>query len=62
MPNDGIYIEIFAVKNGVRYNAQILDIKDVSLILTNHLMNGVGEIIGATEERKENNDRQRKAD
>ena len=25
---DGIYFEIFAVKDGVRYNAKIIDAKD----------------------------------
>ena len=55
MPNDGMYIEVFAVKNGVRYNARILNIKDVSLILTNSLMDGVGEIIMDSERRKDNN-------
>lgn len=39
--NDGIYIELFAVKDGVRYNAKILDMKEVTLILTNGLLNGI---------------------
>lgn len=39
--NDGIYVELFAVKDGVRYNAKILDMKEVTLILTNSLMNGI---------------------
>lgn len=42
--NDGAYIELFAVKNGVRYNAKIIDLKDVSLKLTNSLMNGIEDL------------------
>ena len=39
--NDGIYMELFTVKDGVRYNAKILDIREATLILTNGLMNGI---------------------
>lgn len=39
--NDGIYIELFAVKDGVRYNAKILDMKEATLILTNGLLNSI---------------------
>lgn len=43
--NDGIYIEVFAVKDGVRYNAQVISLNDVSKVLTNSLMDGLQEII-----------------
>lgn len=39
--NDGVYMELFAIKDGVRYNAKIIDMKDVSHILTNSLMDGI---------------------
>ena len=39
--DDGVYIELFAVKNGVRYNAKIVDMKEVSTVLTNSLMDGI---------------------
>ena len=39
--NDGTYVELFAVKNGVRYNLKVLDMKEVVLILTNGLLSGV---------------------
>lgn len=39
--SDGIYIELFAVKKGVRYNAKILNMADATLILTNGLLNGI---------------------
>ena len=43
--NDGIYIEVFAIKDGVRYNAQVISLNDVTKILTNSLLDGVQEII-----------------
>lgn len=43
---DGIYFEIFAVKDGVRYNAKIIDAKEVSGIMANSVMNGLGKVIG----------------
>ena len=46
---DGIYFEIFAVKDGVRYNAKIIDVKEVSEIMANSVMNGLGKIIGFEE-------------
>ena len=42
--NDGIYIEFFAVKDGVRYNAKIVDMKDVTTVLTNSLMDGIEKL------------------
>lgn len=43
---DGIYFEIFAVKDGVRYNAKIIDAKEVSEIMANSVMDGLGKVIG----------------
>ncbi len=43
---DGIYFEVFAVKEGTRYNAKIIDVKEASKILANSVMDGLGEIIG----------------
>lgn len=48
--NDGVYIELFAVKNGVRYNAKIVDMKEVSAVLVNSLMDGIGKIVAIEEE------------
>ena len=42
--NDGVYIELFAVKDGVRYNAKIIDMKEVSTTLTNSLMDGIEKL------------------
>ena len=39
--NDGVYIELFAIKNGIRYNAKIINMKDMANILTNSLMDGI---------------------
>ena len=38
---DGIYIELFSIKDGIRYNAKIIEMKDVVNILTNGLMDGI---------------------
>ena len=46
---DGIYFELFAVKDGVRYNAKIIDVKEVSEITANSVMNGLGKVIGFEE-------------
>ena len=42
---DGIYFEIFAIKDGVRYNSQIISLNEVSKVMTNSLMDGLQEII-----------------
>lgn len=42
--NDGIYVELFAVKNGVRYNAKIMDMREVSTVLTSSLMDGIEKL------------------
>jgi hypothetical protein len=41
---DGVYIELFAVKDGVRYNAKVVSMKDMSNILTNSLMDGIEKL------------------
>lgn len=46
---DGIYFELFAVKDGVRYNAKIIDVKEVIGIMANSVMNGLGKVIGFEE-------------
>lgn len=42
--NDGIYVEPFAVKDGVRYNAKILDMKEMTTILANSLAEGIAKL------------------
>ena len=39
--NDGVYIELFAIKNGIRYNIKIIEMKDMANILTYSLMDGI---------------------
>ena len=46
---DGLYFEIFVVKDGVRYNAKIIDVKEVSEIMANSVTDGLGKIIGLEE-------------
>jgi hypothetical protein len=43
---DGFYFEIFAVKDGVRYNTKIIDVKEVSEIMVNSVLDGLGKVIG----------------
>ena len=42
---DGVYIETFAVKDNKRYKGRIINMRDVSIILTDSLMNGVEKLI-----------------
>lgn len=42
--NDGVYMELFAIKDGIRYNAKIIEMKDVANILTNNLMDGIEKL------------------
>lgn len=41
---DGVYMELFAVKDGMRYNAKIVNMKEVSTILTNGLMDSIQKL------------------
>ena len=43
--NDGIYLEIFAVKGGKRINFKIVSLRQLSNVLTNGLMNSIEELI-----------------
>ena len=43
---DGIYFEVFVVKDGARYNAKIIDAAEVSKIMANSVMDGLGSVIG----------------
>lgn len=42
--NDGCYMELFAVKDGKRYNLNIVGLRDVSIKLTNSLMDGIEKL------------------
>lgn len=42
--DDGIYTELFAIKNGIRYNAKIVDMREVSTTLTSSLMDGIEKL------------------
>ena len=43
--NDGIYLEIFAVKGGKRINLKIVSLRQLSKVLANGLMNAIEEIV-----------------
>ncbi len=46
---DGIYFEIFAVKDGLRYNVKTIDAAEVSKIMVNSVMDGLEKVIGFEE-------------
>ena len=51
MHNDGLYAEIFAMKDGVRHDSHIVNIDDASKILIDCLVDGIKKIImGEVEE------------
>ena len=41
---DGVYMELFAVKNGIRYNNNIVNMKDATNVLVKGLMDGVEKL------------------
>lgn len=48
--NDGIYMEVYVVRDGVRYNVKTIGMQEVSLTLTAHLMDGIEELCSNTKE------------
>lgn len=42
---DGIYFEVFAIKDGARYNLKIIDAKQLSGIMVNSVMDGIEKVI-----------------
>lgn len=53
--NDEICFEIFAVKDRVRYNKEIVSSKDVEIFLVNCIMGGVNKIMisrGVTDDKE----------
>ena len=42
--DDGIYMQLFCVKDGIRYDMKVVSLKDVSTTLTNSLMDGIEKL------------------
>ena len=42
--DDGIYMQLFCVKNGVRYDMKVVDLKEFSTTLTDSLMDGIEKL------------------
>lgn len=42
--NDGIYMELFAIKDGMRYNAKVMNMNEAVNILTNSLLDGIEKL------------------
>ena len=47
---DGIYFDVVAIKDGVEYSVKRISASDVSKELVNSLMNGLGTVLGISEE------------
>ena len=43
---NGIYLEIFVMKNGKRYNVKTISLTHLSTTLTNGMMDAMEELIG----------------
>lgn len=41
---DGIYAQFFAIKDGERYDTNVINLKEISSILTNSLMDGIEKL------------------
>ena len=48
---DGIYLEIFVMKNGKRYNVKTVSMKYLVDTLTNGMMDAIEELIGCDSAR-----------
>lgn len=46
---NGIELDVFVVKDNIRYKVKTISVNEASNILTNSLMDGIGKIIGAVE-------------
>ena len=42
--DDGVYMQLFCVKNGVRYDMKVVNLKEMSTILVNSLMGGIEKL------------------
>ena len=42
--SDGVYAELFVMKNGVRYNIRSIEMKEMTSILVNYLMDGIEKL------------------
>lgn len=42
---DGVYMELFVVKDNVRHNVKVINLRDISITLTNSLMKGIDKLL-----------------
>lgn len=50
--NDGIYMEVFAVKNNVRYNYTVLSLHEVTQAAAKGTVDGICEALGLKDENE----------
>lgn len=42
--DDGVYAQLFAVKNGARYDMKVISLREISTTLTSSLMDGIEKL------------------
>lgn len=52
--DDGIYMELFAVKDGIRYNAKEITVRDMLMVLSHSLTDGFEKFLLDVDIEKEN--------
>ena len=43
--DDGIYMEFFAVNDGMRYNAKVVNMKEATSVLTHSMLDGFDKLL-----------------
>ena len=43
---DGIYFKVFIIRDGIIYDVKIMNAREVSNIMANSVMDGLGKVIG----------------
>ena len=49
-----IELDVFAVKAGIRYKVKTINVNDISKILVDSILDGIGNIIGAVDNNNPN--------
>ena len=47
---DGLYVSVFAIKNGIRYDCKTMEMKDVTKTMVDSMMDG---LLGNKKDRNE---------
>ena len=52
--DDGMYVQPFIISGGRRYNLNVLTIKEITNLLVNSTMDGVGKLFGVNDKSNDN--------